>query len=406
MSYDNIKKNNLKDNNSTGKKKISLTDAVKNYMSNNPLRILIGTPCFGGKVYNGYLQSMLDLTANFTKLGIPFEVMTLGSESLIPRARNGIVAKFMAQDENTHLMFIDADITFSWLSIIKLILMDKEMSGGCYPKKMINWDKIRHNLNKDEFKDKDNFDENLLLAKSVDYVFNPVYNIMEDNKMICKVENDMVRVKDLGTGFMLIKREVFDIMMYKYDNLKYKNNVAGYHTDDGVDYFYTLFDTSIDEKSRVYLSEDYLFCKRWRELGGDCWLDLSVCLNHTGSIDYKGAFGLTIGELDVLNKDFQLAQNQYKKNESKNNNELNNNELNNNGLNNDKLNNNGLNNNNNNNLDNNDELNNNELSNNKLDNNNKLGNNDKLNNNELDNNQSTNNSLNNKKMLKEMETII
>jgi hypothetical protein len=301
-------------------KSISIQDAIKYYMKQNPLKVLIGTPCYGGKVFNGYLQSMLDLTANFTKLGIPFEVMTLGSESLIPRARNGIVAKFMSNEDNTHLMFIDADITFNWVSIIKLILMDKELSGGCYPKKMINWDKVRHNLGKEEFQDKDKFNEGLLLAKSVDYVFNPVYTIQEDTEtgkknIICKVENNMVKVKDIGTGFMLIKREVFDILMYKHEDLKYKNNVAGYHSDAAQDYFYTLFDTEIDETSRVYLSEDYLFCKRWREMGGDCWMDLSICLNHTGSIDYKGAFGLTVGELDVLNKDFQITQKQKKNGE-------------------------------------------------------------------------------------------
>ena len=290
------------------KQQISIIDAVRSYMKNNPLRLLIGTPCYGGKLFNGYFQSMLELTANFTKLGIPFEVMTLGSESLIPRARNGIVAKFMANQENTHLMFIDADITFSWVSIIKLILADKEICGGCYPKKMINWQKVASNLKKEEFSDLNNLNEDKLLAKSVDYVFNPIYNVTEDKKVTCKVENNMVRVKDLGTGFMLIKREVFDILMYKHKELKYVNNVAGYHTYGADDYFYTLFDTAIDEKSRVYLSEDYLFCKYWNETGGDCWLDLSICLNHTGSIDYKGAFGLSIGELDTLNKDFQLNQ--------------------------------------------------------------------------------------------------
>jgi hypothetical protein len=308
----------MTDKEQTETRSISIQEAIQHYMRQNPLKVLIGTPCYGGKVFNGYFQSMLDLTANFTRLGIPFEVMTLGSESLIPRARNGIVAKFMSKEENTHLMFIDADITFSWVSIVKLILMDKEVSGGCYPKKMINWDKVRHNLGKPEFSpDSEKFNEDLLLAKSVDYVFNPVYNIQEDEetgekKITCKVENNMVRVKDLGTGFMLIKREVFDILMYKHADLKYKNNVAGYHSDGAVDYFYTLFDTAIDETSRVYLSEDYLFCKRWNETGGECWMDLSICLNHTGSIDYKGAFGTTVGELDTLNKDYQINKKQEK----------------------------------------------------------------------------------------------
>jgi len=119
-----------------------IVDAVRKFLLRNKVKILIGTPCFGGMLHNGYFQSMLELSSNFTKLGIPYEVITIGNESLIQRARNGIVAKFMSDNTATHLMFIDADITFSWISIVKLLLGNKELSGGCYPKKCFNWDKI------------------------------------------------------------------------------------------------------------------------------------------------------------------------------------------------------------------------------------------------------------------------
>ena len=66
---------------------------------------MIGTPCYGGQCHIGYFQSMMDLSVNFTKLGIPFELMTIGNESLIPRARNGIVAKFMAT-EDAHIYYL------------------------------------------------------------------------------------------------------------------------------------------------------------------------------------------------------------------------------------------------------------------------------------------------------------
>jgi len=64
----------------------------------------------------------------------------------------------------------------------------------------------------------------------------------------------------------------------------------------------------------VYLSEDYLFCKRWLECGGDCWMDLSINLNHTGSMDFQGAVSVTIGEVDTMNKDFKVMQQQEQKN--------------------------------------------------------------------------------------------
>ena len=297
------------DSNNTTSKSINIIDAIKEYIKHNKLKIVIGTPCYGGNLQNGYFRSIIEVVKYFTMLGIDYSILTIGNESLIPRARNGIVAKFMGDNEATHLIFIDADITFRWENIVKLILLDKNVSGGCYPKKMINWDKVKHNINKNP-----EIDEGMLVAKSVDYVFNPIYNKEVDTngkvKLTAQIQNGMIKVKDLGTGFMLIKKSVIEIMMYKYEELKYRNNVSGYSDGNTDEYFYTLFDTEIDPDSKVYLSEDYLFCKRWRECGGDCWLDLSCNLNHTGSMDYKGALSLSIGELDTMNKDFKMMNKQ------------------------------------------------------------------------------------------------
>jgi hypothetical protein len=282
-------------------------DAVRKFLAKNKVKILIGTPCFGGMLHNGYFQSMLELSANFTRLGIPYEVITIGNESLIQRARNGIVAKFMSDDTATHLMFIDADITFSWISIVKLLLSNKEFSGGCYPKKCFNWDKIKHYNQKTP-----DLKEDELMAKSLDYVFNPIYHKQGENVVI-RVENGMAQVKDIGTGFMMIHKSVIRKMMAKYPETKYKNNVAGYGQGNMDNCFYSLFDCCIDPVSRVYLSEDYLFCKRWIDIGGELWLDINTNLNHTGIIDYKGCLALTIGEVDTLNKDAQILRQQQEK---------------------------------------------------------------------------------------------
>ena len=280
---------------------IDFLKVVKTFADTNNVKVLIGTPCFGGQIHVGYFQSMLDLSINFTKLGIQFEVMTVGNESLITRARNGIVARFIGDKTLTHLMFIDADITFSWIGILKLIIANKELSGGCYPKKVLNWDKVAANVKRFE-----TIDSKELMARSVDYVFNPVY-FTEGDKLMARVEGGLVKVKDLGTGFMLIQRKVFDTLMYKFPDMKYKNNVAGYHKDEYIDFFYNFFAIEIDPDSRVLLSEDYFFCKMWRELGGELWLDLGINLNHTGIIDYIGCLSINIGEIDVLNKDTQIT---------------------------------------------------------------------------------------------------
>ncbi len=289
----------------------NLLDNVRRFLSKNKVKIIIGTPCFGGQLHVGYFQSILDMAVNFTKLGIAFEVMSIGNESLITRARNGIVAKFMGDKDATHLMFIDADITFSWISVIKLLICGKELCGGCYPKKCFNWDKIKHHIKKNpDIKD----DE--IMAKSLDYVFNPCY-IQQGDNVVIQLENGFAKVKDIGTGFMMIKKSVVHKMMEKYPETKYRNNVAGYGVIDISDYFYTLFDCAIDPVSKVYLSEDYLFCKRWIDAGGELWLDLNTNLNHTGLLDYRGCLAITINEVDVLNKDAQIMKQQLDKEKEK-----------------------------------------------------------------------------------------
>jgi len=184
-------------------KEVDLATAVRLYQEQNgKFKLLIGTPCYGGQLFTGYFQSILETAVNLTKLGVDFEVLNIGNESLIPRARNGIVAKFLGNPEYTHLMFIDADITFPWISIVKLLLSGKDVSGGCYPKKNINWEKVKKNVG---LHPNANFKE--LIARSVDYVFNPVYYQQPDGKLIAKIDGGLVQVKDVATGFMMIKRE-------------------------------------------------------------------------------------------------------------------------------------------------------------------------------------------------------
>jgi hypothetical protein len=288
--------------------------AVKKYMENNRLKIMIGTPCYGGLVYSDYLQSVTALVHNFTKLGIEYDLNVIGNESLITRARNGIVARFFGDPTCTHLMFIDADVSFSWVNIVRLILTEKEFCGGGYPKKMINWSKVKHF----SAEDKAQSDE-VLMAKSLDYVFNPIV-VKDGDNMVIPVTNGLIKVKNLGTGFMLLKKSVITKMMSKYKELKYRNNVAGYEGASGLnisEYFYTLFDTGVDPESKVYLSEDYLFCERWGKIGGEIWMDLRCNLNHTGNMTYRGCLAMSIGQGEHLNKDAELlskSANRYNNN--------------------------------------------------------------------------------------------
>jgi len=214
-------------------------------------RLHFCVPCYGGMVNEGFFISMLKFMAAANRLGLNFTVDTMVNESLIPRGRNSLVAKFLAfEPKSTHLMFIDADIGFEPEEVIKLVLANKDVAGGLYPKK----------------------------ALPIQYVVNKIPNSQK--------EGNLVEVANLGTGFMLIKREVIENIIRQRPDLHYQDAIG---LDPKFDpYKYALFDTLIDPITKEYLSEDYYFCKLWREMGGNIWADLSIRLDHCGYFKFAG----------------------------------------------------------------------------------------------------------------------
>ena len=85
---------------------------------------------------------------------------------------------------------------------------------------------------------------------------------------------------------MLIKRSVFEQFINNYPEIEYINDI---NIDDQLsNKFYAFFDTSINEISKRYLSEDYTFCRMWQKIGGDIWLDPDIKLNHVGQYVFSG----------------------------------------------------------------------------------------------------------------------
>jgi hypothetical protein len=44
----------------------------------------------------------------------------------------------------------------------------------------------------------------------------------------------------------------------------------------------------IEPATGIYLSEDFSFCKRWTDMGGEIWADLQSRLDHVGPTTFHG----------------------------------------------------------------------------------------------------------------------
>ena len=246
-------------------------------------KFFIATPCYGGQLNEPYFRSVIKMMTFFNGHQIPLAFGTIANESLVTRARNVLVAYFLASDY-THLMFIDADIEFQTEDLLKLYAHKKDVVVGAYPKKGVAWDKIRSNLMDPANKDKELSDRDMASFGS-DYAIN--FKFVNKEAKTIGVENGLIKLHDAGTGFMMISREAILKMTKAYPELKYNNDV-NISNADLKDHFYALFDTMIDPIDRRYLSEDYTFCRRWQEIGGDVWLDPSISLNHYGHFCFQG----------------------------------------------------------------------------------------------------------------------
>ena len=246
-------------------------------------KFFIATPCYGGQLNEPYFRSVIKMMTFFNGHQIPLAFGTIANESLVTRARNVLVAYFLASDY-THLMFIDADIEFQTEDILKLYAHKKDVVVGAYPKKGVAWDKIRSNLIDPANKDKVLSDRDVASFGS-DYAIN--FKFVDKETKTIGVENGLIKLHDAGTGFMMISRAAILKMIKAYTELKYNNDV-NIANADLKDHFYALFDTMIDPIDRRYLSEDYTFCRRWQEIGGDVWLDPSISLNHYGHFCFQG----------------------------------------------------------------------------------------------------------------------
>jgi hypothetical protein len=245
--------------------------------------IFIATPCYGGQIGEPYFRSMMRLAILCNKYNIQYTVSTLANESLVTRGRNTLNSFFMENPNATHLFFIDADIEFNPEDILRMVAYDKPVVVGAYPKKALNWTSIIGAARADE-----NENEETIEGHSSNYVVN--FDFVKDkdgkNSPQVQIEDNLVKLKDAGTGFMCIRKDVIQQMFDAHPEMKYVNDI---NVDQKFEPFmYALFDTMIDPDSRRYLSEDYTFCRLWQNLGGTIYLDPRTALNHVGHYTFRG----------------------------------------------------------------------------------------------------------------------
>jgi hypothetical protein len=239
------------------------------------IHLVVATPCFGGQVSSVYASSIFRLQRSIhSKSNVDLKVHLRDGDALITRARANLVTLFLDDPNATHLLFVDADIGFAPEQVFRLLESGADVVAGVYPIKRINWEKARRAV---ESKRPN------VPAASLDYV------LEIENPDRVMVVRGFTRVRYAGTGFLMIRRHVLEKMCAHpdYAPLQFFRE----HSHDalaGSPNRFALFECMIDPSSGTYLSEDFAFCKRWTDLGGEIWADLESRLDHVGPSVFPG----------------------------------------------------------------------------------------------------------------------
>ena len=243
---------------------------------------VIMTPSHDGKYFHNYVVSLFNLVAEANQLEMPLQMALHYGESLVTRARNDCVARFLANPQWTHLIWIDSDIGFTPEAVFRLLLSDHDIAAGVYPLKRENWpaEGIPAGMTLDKFE-----------STYTRYTVN-TDNVDENNELNLAIDEDgFLKLDEAPTGFMAIKRNVFERLMQHYPELQYVPDAVGLQ-DQGL--HYRFFDVMVDPKTRRYLSEDYGFCRLWSGIGEHIYVDCHSNLTHQGFKTYNGPFAQSL----------------------------------------------------------------------------------------------------------------
>lgn len=232
--------------------------------------LFIATPCFGGLVTQLYMQSVISLMQFAGGAGFDAALALLGHDSLITRSRNTLVAQFL-RTPATHILFIDADMGFEPEQVRGMLAFGEEFVAGIYPLKVIDWSEPAT--------------RRATAGESAETApFHYVGALCSGDTL--ERRGRFATGIYCGGGFMLLERSAILRMIAAYPETRYRSAHA-YSNAEGETAF-ALFECMIDKDTHAYVSEDFGFCQKWRDIGGKIWLDTEGRLTHAGAYSFRG----------------------------------------------------------------------------------------------------------------------
>lgn len=113
------------------------------------------------------------------------------------------------------------------------------------------------------------------------------FSLALDERKRPEVRGDFMRVHRTGCGVMLIKREVLETLAQAHPELWAQYPSPGL---DGFERVFQPFAQTFQNANGVFLGEDFAFCRRWTDTGGQIWSCYTETIAHVGRETFMGNF--------------------------------------------------------------------------------------------------------------------
>jgi hypothetical protein len=259
---------------------------------------------YGGGLMQNYHHSYLKLKDACAAVGVTLESSNLYNESLISRGRNTLADTYIKTTSHDFACYIDADIGFEAEDILAMMELDKPILGVPCTKKSLRWNRIQFAIAKrtldwarqigstlqqgtlDELMERWKASGAQFPAEAIPRIGGDfVMNLFEGEQNRILQLDKPERMRHVGTGLLMVKREVFLKFMKCYPDRWYEprgdvNQLPGR--------IYDFFKCGVNVETRHYDSEDYWFVHDCMQIGYEILLCPWVKTSHMGTFKYEG----------------------------------------------------------------------------------------------------------------------
>lgn len=242
---------------------------MNNQQTRSPLSILVATPSLRSTVHLSHMTSVVALQTLCYQRGDKFAQCTVVGNSMISKARSKLASFFLANDQYTHMLFVDDDISFHAddVGMMLDIANEADIVAAMCPKRNFNWARVK---------------QIILNNPDIDAAHIPHIAGDYENMFVLPpgapflVGNRPQEVHAIGTGLMLISRDCL-LRLQAFEDLQCFTN------PDNKEYPIINFFTD-----QPNIGEDVDFCARVTAAGGRILGCSWPVVTHSGNFDFIG----------------------------------------------------------------------------------------------------------------------